>query len=80
LDAIRDDGIIFDSFSLGGDWGKFMPDTADLLEADRETPSDLRRLVLEEINGDAVLDDATVDALVRGIASLLQRSSLPSSD
>jgi hypothetical protein len=37
-------------------------------------------LVLEEINGDAVLDDATVDALVQGIASLLQRSSLPSSD
>jgi hypothetical protein len=57
-----------------------MPDTADLLEADCGTPSDLRRLVLEEINGDAVLDDATVDALVQGIASLLQRSSLPSSD
>jgi len=52
-----------------------MPDTADVLEADCGTTSDLRRLVLEELNGGAVLDDATVDALVRGIASLLESSS-----
>ena len=57
-----------------------MPDTADLLEADCGATSDLRRLVLEELNGDAVLDDATVNALVRGITSLLQSSALPSSD
>jgi len=53
---------------------------ADLLEADCGTTSDLRRLLLEELNGGAVLDEATLDALARGIASLFQSSSLPSSD
>lgn len=57
-----------------------MPGTADLLDVDCGTTSDLRRLVLEELNGEGLLDDATADALVRGIASLLQFSSLPSPD
>ena len=57
-----------------------MLETVDVVEAESGVTSVLRRLVLEEINGDAVLNDAAVDALVRGIVSLLQRSSLPSSD
>jgi hypothetical protein len=57
-----------------------MLETVDVVEAKSGVTSVLKRLVLEEINGDAVLSDAAVDALVRGIVSLLQRSSLPSSD
>jgi|HubBroStandDraft_4_1064222.scaffolds.fasta_scaffold2014753_1 hypothetical protein len=57
-----------------------MADTVDLLELDGVTTSGLRRLVLEELNGEASLDDASVDALVRGIASLLQSPSPRSSE
>jgi len=57
-----------------------MPATAYLLEADCATTSDLKRLVLEELNGETLLDDAAVDALVGGITSLLGSSSLASSD
>jgi hypothetical protein len=57
-----------------------MPGSVDFLEVDCQTTADFRRLVLEELNGEGLLDDATADALVRGIASLLQSSSLPSPD
>ncbi|MGP0095268.1 MAG: hypothetical protein ACLPKB_35745 [Xanthobacteraceae bacterium] len=57
-----------------------MPGSVDFLEVDCQTTFDLRRLVLEELNGEGLLDDATADALVRGIASLLQSPSLPSPD
>jgi hypothetical protein len=71
--------FILDSFP-GGEWGNFMAATADLLDVDAETTSGLRRLVLDELNGEAVLDDDAVDALVRGIASLLEPSLPRSSD
>jgi hypothetical protein len=49
-----------------------MPATNDLLDEDCEIASDIKQLVLEEL-GDAIgLDGKTVDALVRGIVSLLQ--------
>jgi hypothetical protein len=54
------------------DFGKCMPDATDRFEVDCETASNLRRLVLEEISDDVALDETTVDALVRGIVSLLQ--------
>jgi hypothetical protein len=49
-----------------------MPDPTDLTDKDCETSSDLKQLVLEEISDEIELDEKTVDALVRGIVSLLQ--------
>ena len=40
------------------------------LEADRETRTSLKRLVLEELGDKVVLDERVVDALARAIASL----------
>ncbi len=41
-------------------------------ELDRETASNLRRLVLEELGDEIMLDEGAADALVRGIVSLLR--------
>ena len=49
-----------------------MPDRTDLLDEDCETASDLKQRVLEELGNDVELDEATLDALMRGIMSLLQ--------
>lgn len=39
---------------------------------DGETASNLKRLVLEELSDEIMLDERAVDALVRGIVSLLR--------
>jgi hypothetical protein len=44
----------------------------DGLDLDGETASNLKRLVLEELGDEIMLDDGAVDALVRGIVSLLR--------
>jgi len=49
-----------------------MPDIGGLPDVDCEIASNLERLVLAEIADHVELDGATVDALVRGIVSLLQ--------
>ena len=56
----------------GGDWGTFMPDLTDLLDDNCEITSDLKQLVLDELSDAIELDEKNVDALVSGIASLLQ--------
>jgi hypothetical protein len=49
-----------------------MSDPTDLLDEGGEIASDIKHLVLEELSDEIELDDKTVDALVRGIVSLLQ--------
>jgi hypothetical protein len=49
-----------------------MPEPTYLLNEDCEITSDLKRRVLEELSGETELDEAIVDALVRGIISLLE--------
>ena len=49
-----------------------MPDLTDLLDDDCEITSNLKQLVLEELGNEIKLDEKNVDALVCGIASLLQ--------
>ena len=44
----------------------------DGFDLDRETASNLKRLVVEELGDEIMLDDRAVDALVRGIVSLLR--------
>jgi len=58
--------------SPGATGGTCMPDPNDLLDKDCETASDLKRLVIEGLSDEIELDEKTVDALVRGIVSLLQ--------
>ena len=60
----------------GGDKGMLMPDSIQQVDRDREITSALKRHVLEELGEDSGLDDATVEALVRGIASLFQSPSV----
>jgi len=49
-----------------------MPDPTDLLDEDCEIASDIKQLVLDELSDEIELNEKTVDALVRGIVSLLQ--------
>ena len=49
-----------------------MPATNDLLVEDCEIASDIKQRVLEELHDEIVLDRKTLDALVRGLASLLR--------
>ena len=62
----------------GGDKGALMPDSTEPVERNREIASALKRHVLEELGEDSGLDDAAVEALVRGIASLFQSPSVSS--
>jgi hypothetical protein len=56
----------------GGDWGTFMPEAADLLDKDCDLNSELKELVLEELGDEIEPGATTVDAVVRGILSLLR--------
>jgi hypothetical protein len=49
-----------------------MPNPTDRFEVDRESASKLKRLVLEELSDEIMLDERALDALVRGIVSLLR--------
>jgi len=49
-----------------------MRNARNQFEIDCETASNLKRLVLEELSDEIMLDERAVDALVRGIVSLLR--------
>jgi|HubBroStandDraft_6_1064221.scaffolds.fasta_scaffold1420804_1 hypothetical protein len=49
-----------------------MPEAADLLDKDCDLNSELKELVLEELGDEIEPGATTVDAVVRGIVSLLR--------
>jgi|HubBroStandDraft_4_1064222.scaffolds.fasta_scaffold1378387_1 hypothetical protein len=53
-----------------------MPSPTDRFEVDRESASKLKRLVLEELSDEIMLDERALDSLVRGIVSLLRGERL----
>jgi hypothetical protein len=63
---------VFHANLPGGDREKFMPEPDAPLDKDCATASVLRQLMLKELGGQIDLDEATIDALVRGIMSLIK--------